>query len=102
MRQAITLSESHIDHLVVAASSLEEGIKYIEQCLGVTPQTGGKHVKMGTHNALLKISDKTYLEVIATDPGAAPPNRQRWFIGILRPPPTSPVRTDHPPNAPAR
>jgi hypothetical protein len=38
---------------------------------------------MGTHNRLLKIATPTfeeaYLEIIAIDPTAAPPQRVRWF-----------------------
>lgn len=34
---------------------------------------------MATHNALLRLGDSTYLEVIAPNPEAARPNRPRWF-----------------------
>ena len=56
------------DHLVVAAATLEQGEKHIEALLGVRPQRGGKHVAMGTHNSLLKLGSKSFLEVIAVDP----------------------------------
>lgn len=68
-----------IDHLVVAARSLEEGASWVESRLGVAPTGGGKHALMGTHNRLLGMGDGAYLEVIAIDPGAAPPARARWF-----------------------
>lgn len=70
---------SHADHLVVTAPTLAEGIKYIEQTLGVSPQAGGEHVRLGTHNALLKLGHGFYLEVIAINPAAPPPQRARWF-----------------------
>jgi len=73
------MPRSHIDHLVVTAASLEEGVEYVRRELGVTPQSGGEHVRMGTHNCLLRLGDKLYLEVIAPDPGAPPPGRPRWF-----------------------
>jgi hypothetical protein len=68
-----------LDHLVVAAATLEEGEDYVESRLGVRPLRGGKHIAMGTHNSLLKLGEKTYLEVIAIDPDGVAPGRPRWF-----------------------
>jgi Glyoxalase-like domain len=72
-----------VDHLVVAADSLEQGAAWCEQLLGVAPGAGGKHVSMGTHNRLLAIGNAAfpmaYLEIIARDPEATPPGRPRWF-----------------------
>jgi Glyoxalase-like domain len=68
-----------LDHLVVAARSLAAGCDLVEAQLGVRPQTGGKHVAMGTHNALLALGAGSYLEVIAIDPEAEAPARPRWF-----------------------
>lgn len=68
-----------VDHLVVAATSLESGVAWIEQRLGVRASAGGKHVAMGTHNALVGLGPGLYLEVIAVDPSGAPPARPRWY-----------------------
>jgi Glyoxalase-like domain len=72
-----------IDHLVVAAHTLAQGVAWCERVLGATPAPGGKHVGMGTHNRLLAIGSAAfpmaYLEIIAHDPEAPPPNRPRWF-----------------------
>ena len=73
------MPRSHIDHLVVTAASLEEGVEYVRRELGVTPQSGGEHARMGTHNRLLKLGERLYLEVIAANPGAPAPGRPRWF-----------------------
>jgi hypothetical protein len=67
------------DHLVVAAATLEQGEDYLESRLGVRPQRGGKHVAMGTHNSLLKLGERSFLEVIAIDPDGTAPARPRWF-----------------------
>lgn len=68
-----------VDHLVVAAASLESGVAWIEERLGVHASAGGKHVAMGTHNALVGLGPGVYLEVIAIDPTLAPPARPRWY-----------------------
>ncbi len=72
-----------LDHLVVAAHSLEQGAAWSETTLGVVPEPGGRHEHMGTHNRLLAIGSErfpqAYLEIIAIDPQAPPPGRVRWF-----------------------
>ena len=70
---------THPDHLVIVARSLADGAEYVRQCLGVTPQPGGEHPRMGTHNALLKLGDALFLEVMAINPAAPGPARPRWF-----------------------
>lgn len=75
---------AELDHLVVAARTLEQGVAWCEATLGVTPAPGGKHPLMGTHNRVLLIEgpkyERVYLEIIAIDPEAAPPAAHaRWF-----------------------
>ncbi|MEP6943185.1 MAG: VOC family protein [Betaproteobacteria bacterium] len=70
---------AQLDHLVVAAATLEEGEAFIAARTGATPQRGGKHVAMGTHNSLLRLGERAYLEIIAIDPDAKAPSRPRWF-----------------------
>lgn len=67
-----------LDHLVVPALTLDEGVAHVEAALGVRMQGGGQHGKMGTHNRLLHLGD-IYLEVIAPDPSLPAPARPRWF-----------------------
>jgi hypothetical protein len=72
-----------IDHLVVAARTLDQGVQWCEATLGVTPWPGGEHPLMGTHNRLLRIATaqypRAYLEIIAINPAAPAPGRRRWF-----------------------
>lgn len=68
-----------LDHLAVAAATLEEGREAVETALGVRLQPGGRHAHFGTHNMLLGLEDGLYLEVIAIDPAAPRPAYPRWF-----------------------
>ncbi|MDG5978398.1 hypothetical protein H010_24317 [Hydrogenophaga taeniospiralis CCUG 15921] len=77
---------AQIDHLVVAARTLDEGVAWCEATLGVTPGPGGEHALFGTHNRLLRLAcasaPRAYLEIIAVNPQATPPRlagRKRWF-----------------------
>jgi len=70
---------SQIDHLVIAASSLQQGLDYVKAQLGVDMPFGGVHTQMGTHNHLLQLGDQLFLEVIAINPGHPPLTQPRWF-----------------------
>lgn len=68
-----------LDHIAISGESLLAASSYVEQSLGITLQSGGKHAKFGTHNKLLGLAGGIYLEVIAIDPRAPKPNLPRWF-----------------------
>ncbi|RZJ27074.1 MAG: VOC family protein [Haliea sp.] len=77
---------AQVDHLVVMAASLDEGVAWCERSLGITPGPGGEHPLMGTHNRLFSVASgafpRAYAEVIAIHPGVKParkPGQQRWF-----------------------
>ncbi len=84
-------SQCAIDHLIVAAATLDAGAEYIRATLGVELEPGGAHERMGTHNRLLKLGEALYLEVIAINPSTAQPSRPRWF-GLDRLAPNAPPR----------
>ena len=70
---------THLDHLVVAAATLEAGVDFVHTRLGVEVPPGGRHDMMGTHNCVMSLGGNTYLEIIAVDPEIQPPERPRWF-----------------------
>ena len=78
---------NRIDHIVIAAHSLEQGVEYIQAELGVDIPKGGFHTTMGTHNHLMQLGNETYLELIAINPEAEIPSHLRWFgldDGLMR------------------
>ncbi len=70
---------TELDHIVVAAKTLDEGRTWARETLGVDAIGGGKHDGLATHNALLKLGGNRYLEIIAIDPDAGASNFPRWF-----------------------
>ena len=70
---------SFFDHLVIGAKTLEQGVAYLRDRLGVEVPFGGQHPRMGTHNCLTRLSESTFLEIIAIDPEGSPPAQPRWF-----------------------
>ena len=83
VERVLETTPAQVDHIVVAAHSLAQGVAWCESVLGVTPGPGGRHPLMGTHNRLFKMAapgfPDAYFEIIAIDPEAQAPSRVRWF-----------------------
>lgn len=68
-----------IDHLVIGAATLGQGVDYVKHVLGVNIPFGGEHEKTGTHNHLMQLGDSLFLEVIALNPQAGNEDRLSWY-----------------------
>ena len=71
--------QTRIDHIVIGAGNLKQGVDYVKNCFGVDMPYGGVHPKMGTHNHLMRLGDDVFLEVIAVNHEIEPPHRPRWY-----------------------
>ena len=59
-----------LDHFVIGIHDLEVGIRAFEELTGVRAAYGGEHPALGTHNALVSLGPREYLEILAPRPGA--------------------------------
>ena len=62
----------YLDHIIWACSDLDAGVRRFESLAGVRPRFGGVHASGLTHNALVRIAPRSYLEILApTGPASA-------------------------------
>ena len=69
--------QSHLDHVIWACADLEHGARRFEALTGIRPRYGGVHASGLTHNALVGLGGRCYLEVLAPV-GPAGPNDDEW------------------------
>jgi len=68
---------SYLDHIIWACADLEYGSRRFEVLTGVRPRYGGVHASGLTHNALVGLGSRCYLEILAPV-GPAGLNDDNW------------------------
>ena len=67
----------YLDHIIWACDDLERGSRQFETLTGVRPRYGGVHASGSTHNALVGLGNRCYLEILAPL-GPASPGDDHW------------------------
>jgi hypothetical protein len=66
-----------LDHIIWACDDLERGSRRFEALTGVSPRYGGVHASGSTHNALVALGPRCYLEILAPT-GPEVPGEDNW------------------------
>jgi hypothetical protein len=73
------VADGDLDHLVYATPDVDATVADLEAALGVRAAVGGRHVGRGTRNALIGLSEFSYLEIIGPDSMQLDVPRPLWF-----------------------
>lgn len=71
--------KNKIDHIVIGANDLEQGVAFIKKKLNVILPKASKHADMSTHNCVAPTGNDSFIEILSVDPEAPTPPRARWF-----------------------
>jgi len=67
----------YLDHIIWACADLDTGSRRFEALTGIRPRFGGVHASGLTHNALVRIGHRSYLEILAPT-GPASTGDDEW------------------------
>jgi len=73
------LHPRQLDHLVYGVHDLEAANINFYNATGIRPILGGRHLSKGTHNSIVNLGNKSYLEFIAIDHNNLNIQPPRWM-----------------------
>jgi hypothetical protein len=73
------MADGELDHLVYATPDVDATVADLDAKLGVRAVVGGRHVGRGTRNALIGLSEFSYLEILGPDATQLDVPRPLWF-----------------------
>ncbi len=73
------LGNRNLDHLVYCVPNLEQSMQEFSDTIGVIPVIGGRHLTKGTKNALFKLGERCYFEILAIDEDNSEVAMPRWM-----------------------
>ena len=74
-----------IDHLLWGSPDLEAAVEALHARSGVRAAFGGHHPELGTQNAIARLGERVFLEVIAPDPTLAAGEFARRLAALAEP-----------------
>lgn len=75
-----------LDHFVYATPDFERELNAFERLTGTAPARGGRHLGLGTQNAILGLGRGVYLEVLGADPDSDPQSARPFGLDDLEAP----------------
>ena len=74
-----------LDHLLWASRDLDAAVEALHARSGVRAAPGGRHPELGTWNALARLGDRIFLELVAPDPTLERGSFARWLGALPEP-----------------
>jgi hypothetical protein len=74
-----------LDHLLWGSRDLDAAVDALHAQSGVRAVAGGRHPELGTHNALARLGERIFLEVIAPDPALPAGDFARQLATLAEP-----------------